>query len=160
MDVGRREIAEAAVMMRVVVPHEQVVADRAGVDIQRKIERATREELAYDEGNSEVQLNAFFNLMMLTRRRHGIPPQSRDWFRNLIATCGKSVAIRVANRGTHPVASLLTLEHRNTLVYKYGCSDAEFHNLGAMAFLFWTTIQSAPERLLVAAGRILYPHMG
>jgi hypothetical protein len=31
VDVGRREIAEAAMMMRVVVPREEIVADGAGV---------------------------------------------------------------------------------------------------------------------------------
>ena len=31
VDVGRREIGQAAVMMRVVVPREQIVADGAGI---------------------------------------------------------------------------------------------------------------------------------
>jgi hypothetical protein len=29
------------------------------------------------------------------------------------------------------------------LMYKYGCSDAKFHNLGGMPFLFWKAIQTA-----------------
>jgi len=36
---------------------------------------------------------------------------------------------------------MLTLRYKSTLVYKYGCSDAAFHSLGPMPFLFWQTIQ-------------------
>jgi len=52
--------------------------------------------------------------------------------------------------GTQPIASILTLRHRETLVYKYGCSDAEYHNLGGMPFLFWKAIQEAKSRELQA----------
>jgi hypothetical protein len=38
---------------------------------------------------------------------------------------------------------MITLEHGRTVVYKYGCSEASFHSLGAMSFLFWKTIQEA-----------------
>jgi len=36
---------------------------------------------------------------------------------------------------------MLTLHHRNTVVYKYGCSDERFHNLAGMPFLFWKVIE-------------------
>jgi hypothetical protein len=35
------------------------------------------------------------------------------------------------------------LRHGDTLVYKYGCSDARFHNVGAMPFLFWKCMLDA-----------------
>src|SRR5262249_23614503 len=38
---------------------------------------------------------------------------------------------------------ILTLRHKQTLVYKYGCSDKRFHNLGGMPLLFWQAIQQA-----------------
>src|SRR5579871_4482804 len=42
---------------------------------QRRIRRAEREELKYEVGNSEELLQRFFQLFVLTRRRHHIPPQ-------------------------------------------------------------------------------------
>ncbi|MDE3178801.1 MAG: GNAT family N-acetyltransferase, partial [Acidobacteriota bacterium] len=39
----------------------------------------------------------------------------------------------------------LTLRHRATLVYKYGCSDRKFSNLGGMQLAFWNAIQRAKE---------------
>jgi len=52
--------------------------------VQRKIRRAEREALRYEEGSSELLLNQFYRLMIVTRRRQGLPPQPLKWFRTLI----------------------------------------------------------------------------
>jgi hypothetical protein len=44
------------------------------------------------------------------------------------------------------VAGILTLMHRDRLVYKYGGSDARLHALGGVPFVFWQTIQDAKRR--------------
>jgi lipid II:glycine glycyltransferase (peptidoglycan interpeptide bridge formation enzyme) len=110
---------------------------------QRKIRRAEREGLIYEEGRSEQLLDAFYRLMVLTRRRHLVPPQPIEWFRNLIEYVGESLKIRVAFKDQTAVAAILTLRHSDTLVYKYGCSDGQFSNLGGMHLLFWKSIQEA-----------------
>jgi lipid II:glycine glycyltransferase (peptidoglycan interpeptide bridge formation enzyme) len=51
--------------------------------------------------------------------------------------------IRVASKEGAPVAAMLTLHHGASLVYKYGCSDEKFHNLGGMPFLFWKLIEES-----------------
>jgi hypothetical protein len=38
---------------------------------------------------------------------------------------------------------LLTLRHRGHVIYKYGCSDGAFHQLGGMPFLFWKLIEES-----------------
>jgi CelD/BcsL family acetyltransferase involved in cellulose biosynthesis len=111
--------------------------------IQRKIRRAEREGLAYDEGRSEQFLEQFYQLLLRTRRRHQLPPQPRAWFRNLIDCLGDQLKIRVASKDGQPMASILTLQFKNVMVYKYGCSDARYHNLGPMHLLFWKSIQEA-----------------
>ena len=117
--------------------------------VQRKIRRAEREGLAYEEGRSEVLLDTFYRLLLLTRRRHKLPPQPLAWFHNLIGALGDRAKIRVASKNGRPVASILTLSHNRTVMYKYGCSDARLHNLGGMAFLFWKTIKEAKEQGLL-----------
>ena len=111
--------------------------------VQRKIRRAEREKLHYEEGNCEILLRKFYNLLIITRRRHHLPPQPLSWFHALIAEFGDSLKIRIASRSNLPIASILTITHKQSMVYKYGCSDARFHNLGGMAFLFWNAIQEA-----------------
>lgn len=111
--------------------------------IQRKIRRAERERLTCEEGRSPELLRKFYHLQILTRRRQQIPPQPFAWFRNLAECMGEKLTIRVASKDGNPVASILTLQHRRTLVYKYGCSDKAYSNLGGMPLLFWRAIQSA-----------------
>jgi hypothetical protein len=111
--------------------------------IQRKIRRAEREALVYESGNSERLLSAFYRLMIQTRRKHQLPPQPIQWFRNLAACMGDRLQIRVAFKDGKEIASILTVKHKDTIVYKYGCSDAESQNLGATPLLFWKTIEEA-----------------
>ncbi len=113
--------------------------------IQRKIQRADREGLAYEAGRSELLLKQFYRLLVLTRRRHDLPPQPIEWFRNLITFLGDGLTIRVASHRGQPIAGILTLRHAQTLVYKYGCSDARYHQLGGMPFLMWKAIQEGKE---------------
>jgi hypothetical protein len=113
--------------------------------VQRKIRRAERENLLCEEGTSERVLLKFYELMVVTRRRQHLPPQPLSWFRALIAEFGDSLKIRVASKEDLPIASILTITHKQSMVYKYGCSDARFHNLGGMAFLLWNAIQEANQ---------------
>jgi hypothetical protein len=121
---------------------------------QRKVRRAERERLTCESGRSETLLSAFYGLLLLTRRRHEIPPQPLAWFRNLIDCFGEALTIRVASKNGQPAAAILTLRHKDTLVYKYGCSDERLNNLGGTQLLFWRTIEEAK------AGNILRFDLG
>jgi hypothetical protein len=116
--------------------------------VQRKIRRAEREGLKYEDGNSEALLQKFYRLLVATRRRQYLPPQPVAWFRGLIATFGNDLKIRVASKGDLPVASILTLSNKRSVVYKYGGSIASLNKLGGMALLFWKTIQEAKGKAL------------
>jgi CelD/BcsL family acetyltransferase involved in cellulose biosynthesis len=113
--------------------------------VQRKIRRAEREKLQYEEGTSEDVLQKFYRLLVTTRRRQYLPPQPLNWFRGLIAAFGKDVKIRVASKDGVAVASILTLSHKKAMVYKYGCSNVAVNKLGGTALLFWKTIQEARD---------------
>jgi hypothetical protein len=113
--------------------------------IQRKIRRAERERLTYEEGRSEPLLRKLCHLLDLTRRRHQVPLQPLAWFRNLIESFGDNLCIRIASKDGQPAAGILTLVHGNSVVYKYGGSEARLNALGGMPFLFWMTIQEAKK---------------
>src|SRR2546427_4587933 len=65
---------------------------------QRKIQRAEREGLTYEEGRSDALLESFCHLLLRTRRRQQLPPHPRDWFRNVVACLGDKVKIRIASK--------------------------------------------------------------
>lgn len=111
--------------------------------VQRRIRRAEREHLSYEEGSSDALLNQFYKLLVITRRRQGVPPQPLKWFRSLIACMGSNLKIRLARKGDTPIASILTISDGRTMVYKYGCSDPRFNNLGGTPLLFWRAILDA-----------------
>jgi CelD/BcsL family acetyltransferase involved in cellulose biosynthesis len=114
--------------------------------VQRKIRRAEREGLSYEEGTSEPLLRQFYRLLVVTRRRLFLPPQPMSWFRALIASFGPDLKIRVVSKDEVPVASILTLAHKRTMVYKYGCSDARLNRFGGMPLLLWIAIQEAKQK--------------
>jgi hypothetical protein len=111
--------------------------------VQRKIRRAQREKLLYEEGTSESQLLRFYELLVMTRRRQRLPPQPLAWFRNLIACMGPKLTIRLASKDGRAVAAILTLQYKDTMVYKYACSDSRFHKLGGVQLLIWKAIEAA-----------------
>jgi lipid II:glycine glycyltransferase (peptidoglycan interpeptide bridge formation enzyme) len=110
---------------------------------QRRILRAERAGVVHECGTSVKLLKDFYSLLVLTRRRHHFPPQPYLWFRNLVDCMKEALEIRVAYKAQIPIAAVLTLRFRNTIYYKYGCSDAKFKHLGGMPLLLWKTIEKS-----------------
>jgi len=111
--------------------------------VRRKIRRAEREGITVTEGRDLDRLRQFYQLVLQTRRRHGLPPQPMAWFSNLLDCMGESVSIRLAHKGGQTIAGILTLQYGRSLYYKYGASLASFHRFGPVPYLFWHAIQDA-----------------
>lgn len=111
--------------------------------VQRKIQRAEREALTCEQGRSSSLLEKFYGLLLITRRRQGLPPQPIKWFQNLIACVGDALTIRIASKDRRPIAAILTLQHGKTMVFKYGCSDERFNRQGGTQLLLWRAIEEA-----------------
>ncbi len=112
---------------------------------QRKVKRAERERVSFAEGSSEELIKHFYQLLVSTRRRHRRLPQPRKWFSILAARMGENLVVRVAYFNGVPIASIVTLRFKTTLVYKYGCADERYFRLGGMQSLLWHTIEAAKQ---------------
>ncbi len=110
---------------------------------QRRIRHAEHEHLVYERSATDRLIDDFYNLLIITRKRHRLLPQPREWFQNLMEEMNPNAEIRIARKDGIPIAAILTLRHRGTTVYKYGCSDERFHRLGGMPFLFWRLIEES-----------------
>lgn len=111
---------------------------------QRKIRRAERVGLVYEEGQSEELVQDFFRLVVMTRRRKCLPPPAIDWYRNVVNCFGRDAKIRVARTKQGKLAgAILTLSFKGTMLFKYGASDARYHRLGTMPLLLWKAIEDA-----------------
>lgn len=113
--------------------------------VQRKIRRAEREGLIYENGQGDELLQKFYHLLLQTRHRLGVPIQPLSWFHNLIACLGTALKIAVASKDDNPVAGILTLRYKHVLVFKYGCLDRRFSKCGAMQSLLWRAIEEAKQ---------------
>ena len=111
--------------------------------IQRRVRRAEGAGVVERVGRSESLLKDFSSLCLMTRQRQNLPPQPYKWFQNLVQSMGESLLIRIAYKDETAIAAILTLRFRDTVYYKYGCSDAQFNNLGATPFLLWRAISEA-----------------
>jgi len=111
--------------------------------VQRNIRKAERMGVTLEKGRSAALLAQFYDLHVITRQRLGAPIQPRIWFQNLADCLGERLQIYAAMVNGTPVAAIMTTTHRNTLVYKYGCSDVAYRRYGANPFLFWRAIQDA-----------------
>jgi hypothetical protein len=111
--------------------------------VLRKLRRAAREYVTCDDGRSDLHVAAFYRLLLMTRRRLGLPPQPLAWYRNLVDCLGDNVTISIAYNDGRAIAGMLTLRYKDVMVYKYGGSDAQYHRLGGMQLLFWRAIQRA-----------------
>jgi lipid II:glycine glycyltransferase (peptidoglycan interpeptide bridge formation enzyme) len=109
--------------------------------VRRKVQRAAREQVSCVEGRSDSLLRQFYELLVMTRARHGVPPQPISWFQNLIECLGSKIKISVAFKGDRPIAGILILQYKQVVTYKYGCSDPRFSSLGGIQHLLWKTIQ-------------------
>jgi hypothetical protein len=111
--------------------------------VQRRIHRAERAALVEKSGRSEALLQDFYALFIATRGRHRLPPSPYVWFQNLIKCQGNALEIRAAYKNGIPASAILTLRFKETVYYKYGCSDTRFNRFGAMPWLLWRAIVAA-----------------
>jgi hypothetical protein len=111
--------------------------------LQRRIRKAEREPLDYERGCSDKLIAEFCELLLITRRRHQLLPQPKSWFRNLARNMGAVLNFHMARKDGRAIAAIVTLCHRGTVVYKYGCSDEQYHHLAGMPFLFWKLIEES-----------------
>jgi hypothetical protein len=124
-------------------PEDELFRQFHESSVQRRIRRAERAGLVYECGRSNALLGKFYQLMLLTRQRHHIFPQPEAWFRNLVECMGDALKIGVVSRENLAVASIITLRFKNTLVFKYGCSDFAYRQFGSTPLLLWRAIQQA-----------------
>lgn len=121
---------------------KEVFANLDKDSVRRRIQRAERAGLVEQRGRSDDLLKSFFGLFVATRSRHGLPPMPYAWFQNLIRCLGEALEIRVAFRDKIPIAGILTLRFKDTVYFKYGCSDLRFHRFGATPWLLWNAIEA------------------
>lgn len=108
----------------------------------RNIRKARREGVQVIIGVSAEMMESYYRINCLTRREHGLPPQSLAFFRNLhkylIAQGLGCVAL--ARVRDQVVAGAVYLHFGGNALYKYGASNRRFLSHRPNDLLMWEAI--------------------
>lgn len=116
--------------------------------VRRAIRKAEQNHLVAETSTELDALLEFYRLHVLTRKRHGVPPQPIAFFRNiheyiLKPRLGFVVLTRHEGR---PVAGAVFFHSGKKAIYKFGASDAEHQDLRGNNFTMWQGIQTLAKR--------------
>ncbi len=117
--------------------------------VDRAIRKAKTSGLTVEISQASECVHDFYRLHLRTRRRHGLPPQSLMFFRNIdreIIKTGYGFIV-VAKAGTQPVAAAVFLHSGREAIFKFGASDARALSLRPNNLVMWSAIEH-----LAAAG--------
>ena len=128
-------------------PGEERIYKNIRSSNKRNIKKASREHIKIKFSKNSRSINDFYNLNILTRKRHGLPPQPFLFFKNineLLMSKGFCEVAESIYKGK-VIASSVFLTFGKKVLYKFGASDYRFQNLRANDLLFWEAIQHYSE---------------
>jgi hypothetical protein len=116
--------------------------------IQQRVRRSEREGIRVRRAASERDVRAFFEILLGTRRRLGLPPQNYGFFARiwqyLVPAGMADVLVAEIDGGT--IGGVLVYTFKDTLGVAYVASRIDYWPLGVDQALFWKTLQMAVEK--------------
>lgn len=111
--------------------------------VRRAIRKAKRSGLRVTQTTSIDGVNRYYALHCVTRRKHGVPPQSLGFFRALVQhlfDAGHGFIVE-AWHAQRLLAAAIFLHYGCTAVYKFGASDPAHLDLRANDLVMWEAIE-------------------
>ncbi len=109
---------------------------------RRNIKKATREGVKIEIGKSWSSLEQFYRLQVMTRKRHGLPPQPLKFFKSIYENIiSKNLGIIASAHYRHKIiAASVYFNFNHKALFKYGASDDHYHHLRPNNLIMWETI--------------------
>ena len=132
-----------------IVPlHEN--ADKVRMTFSRKsirqtISKSAKLGVTVRLGEGQKDLDEFYRLYLLNRRRHGIPPQPVRFFAGILERLSDNpkALLYLAEFEGQAAAALIVLRYRGVCYAKYEGVDESFRQVFPVNTLFWKTIEDA-----------------
>ena len=112
-------------------------------DTRYMIRKARKANLSTRRGPD--QLADFYRLFALSMRRHGTPVFPRALFENLLDEFGDRTDLLMVYAGSQPVAGVLSLLFRDTILPYYAAAAPEATRLAANNWMYWELMSSAAQ---------------
>lgn len=126
------------------------ITNRFSTNAKRNIKKAIKNQIVIKNSSNEQDLKIFYNLHLLTRKKHGTPIQPFSFFKkikDIILDKGKGI-ILTAYKDNIPLAAGVFLFDDNSMICEYGASNPKllFHRPNEL--LFYEAIKIAKEKNL------------
>jgi hypothetical protein len=117
--------------------------------VRRAVRKAMRSGLTAQASQSESAVREFYGLHVLTRKRHGLPPQPISFFLNIYREIIKPGLGFVVLARTDPeaaaAAGAVFFHFGKNAIYKYGASDGALQHLRPSNLVMWNGIRFLAE---------------
>lgn len=116
--------------------------------ISQFIRQAERANITIRQSCDWQDMQIYYRLHLLTRKRQGVPAQPFRYFRlfwQKVIAQGLGF-ILLAFHGTQPIAGAVFLHWNQSLIYKYGASDPAYWTMRPNHLLFWHVIRWGCEQ--------------
>jgi hypothetical protein len=126
-----------------VEPDERQMFKRLDDSVQRAIRKATREGLKVEIATHLDAVQTFYGLHVRTRRKHGVPPQSIDFFESIhrhVLESGQGFVV-IARRVGKAIAAAVFFHFGGKAIYKFGASDDRFREFRGNNLVMWEGIR-------------------
>ena len=116
--------------------------------VQRPIKKSQREGVTCYWGKSLEDMKRFYNLLILTRKKLGVPPYGFDLFHEIWKTMVQngSAGVLLAEYQGIVISGLVVFFFHTTAMPAYAASDKKYLDLRPNNLLFWEAIKDACTR--------------
>jgi len=127
---------------------ESELWDRCDPVARRGVRKAEQSGVKASIEEGMDAMREYYRLHLLTRRRHGLPPQPWKFFENLqVHVLDKDGGfIVLARRENRSIAGAVFLCSGDRALYKFGASDQKFQTFRANNFVMWEGITRSMAR--------------
>lgn len=114
---------------------------------RRGIAKAEKSGVVVRFGADLDAVREFYRLNLLTRRKHGVPPQPFRFFETLwtLLRPGREIEVLLAESDQRAIAGMILLTNKDRVIYAYGASDQRCLRFAPNHALFDTAIRWSIE---------------
>ena len=111
--------------------------------VRRAIRKAEKSGVTVNVSRNLEAMKTFFSLQCKTRRKHGLPPQPFNFFRNICQhALSKDLGmIVIASYQNRPIAASVYFQLGVRAIYKFGASDESFQQLRGANLVMWEAVK-------------------
>lgn len=125
------------------LPNEDQIFSSFKGNTRRNIKKAIREGVQVEISNCMESLREFYRLNSMTRKRHGLPPQPRLFFKKIYnyIISNNFGFIALARFHGETIAGTIIFHFGEKAIFKFGASDIRYQHLRANNLIMWEAIK-------------------